>query len=147
MEESLSGSAEPQHVAPAVVGVAGAGHEAAFREVGGDCGEVAVIDAQRVGELGLARLAERLELLEDDELLGAEAEGTHRAAHARLEFGLDTFAPVTVDASGEPVRGDQVIRNTVEEAVLAEAAGIDSFNIGEHYRPDFMDMCELLLAR
>jgi probable LLM family oxidoreductase len=32
-----------------------------------------------------------------------------------------------------------VIRNTVEEAVLAEAVGIDSFNIGEHYRPEFMD--------
>jgi alkanesulfonate monooxygenase SsuD/methylene tetrahydromethanopterin reductase-like flavin-dependent oxidoreductase (luciferase family) len=27
----------------------------------------------------------------------------------------------------------------VEEAVLAEAVGIDSFNIGEHYRTDFMD--------
>ena len=56
-----------------------------------------------------------------------------------LEFGLDTFIPVTVDQSGRPVGGDQVIRNTVEEAVLAEAAGVDSFNIGEHYRPEFMD--------
>jgi probable LLM family oxidoreductase len=56
-----------------------------------------------------------------------------------LEFGLDTFLPVTVDAAGEPLTGDQVIRNAVEEAVLAEAAGIDSFNIGEHYRAEFMD--------
>jgi probable LLM family oxidoreductase len=56
-----------------------------------------------------------------------------------LEFGLDTFIPVTVDESGRPVSGDQVIRNTVEEAVLGEAVGIDSFNIGEHYRPEFMD--------
>jgi probable LLM family oxidoreductase len=32
-----------------------------------------------------------------------------------------------------------VIRNTVEEAVLAESVGIDSFNIGEHYRPEFLD--------
>ena len=32
-----------------------------------------------------------------------------------------------------------MIRNTVEEAVLAESVGIDSFNIGEHYRPEFMD--------
>jgi len=56
-----------------------------------------------------------------------------------LEFGLDTFLPVTVDRSGRPIRGDQVIRNAVEEAVLAEAAGIDSFNIGEHYRTEFMD--------
>jgi probable LLM family oxidoreductase len=56
-----------------------------------------------------------------------------------LEFGLDTFIPVTVDAAGRPVAGDQVIRNTVEEAVLAESVGIDSFNIGEHYRPEFLD--------
>ena len=56
-----------------------------------------------------------------------------------LEFGLDTFLPVTVDESGHPISGDQVIRNAVEEAVLAEAVGIDSFNIGEHYRTEFMD--------
>ena len=60
-------------------------------------------------------------------------------ASQNLEFGLDTFMPVTVDRSGRPVGGDQVIRNTVEEAVLAESVGIDSFNIGEHYRPEFMD--------
>jgi probable LLM family oxidoreductase len=46
---------------------------------------------------------------------------------------------VSVGESGEPLDGDVVIRNTIEEAVLAEAVGIDSFNISEHYRPDFMD--------
>ena len=56
-----------------------------------------------------------------------------------FEFGLDTFLPVTVDAAGRAISGDQVIRNAVEEAVLAEAVGIDSFNVGEHYRPEFMD--------
>ena len=56
-----------------------------------------------------------------------------------FEFGLDTFLPVTVDAAGNPVGGDEVIRNAVEEAVLAEAVGLDSFNIGEHYRTEFMD--------
>ena len=55
------------------------------------------------------------------------------------EFGLDTFLPVTVDGAGLPIGGDQVIRNTVEEAVIAETVGIDSFNIGEHYRREFMD--------
>jgi probable LLM family oxidoreductase len=64
-----------------------------------------------------------------------------------FEFGLDTFLPVTVDASGRPIAGDQVIRNAVEEAVLAESVGIDSFNVGEHYRPDFMDSAgHVLLA-
>jgi probable LLM family oxidoreductase len=56
-----------------------------------------------------------------------------------VEFGLDTFLAVTADESGELIGGDQVIRNTVEEAVLAESVGIDSFNIGEHYRADMMD--------
>jgi probable LLM family oxidoreductase len=56
-----------------------------------------------------------------------------------FEFGLDSPAYVSVDESGQPLTGDVVIRNTVEEAVLADAVGIDSFNISEHYRPDFMD--------
>src|SRR6478735_705106 len=62
-----------------------------------------------------------------------------KQAMSTLEFGLDTFLPVTVDGAGSPISGDQVIRNTVEEAVVAEAVGIDSFNIGEHYRTEFMD--------
>jgi len=56
-----------------------------------------------------------------------------------IEFGLDSFVPLSVDESGRELSGDVVIRNTVEEAVLADAVGIDSFNIAEHYRPDMMD--------
>ena len=56
-----------------------------------------------------------------------------------IEFGLDSFVPITVDESGHELSGDVVIRNTVDEAVLADAVGIDSFNIAEHYRPDMMD--------
>src|ERR1700681_1967968 len=56
-----------------------------------------------------------------------------------FEVGLETPPFVTVDESGQPLDGDVVIRNTIEEAVLAEAVGIDSFNIGEHYRPEMMD--------
>jgi len=56
-----------------------------------------------------------------------------------IEFGLDSFVPISVDDSGHELSGDVVIRNTVEEAVLADAVGIDSFNIAEHYRRDMMD--------
>src|ERR1700688_2540544 len=56
-----------------------------------------------------------------------------------IEFGLDTPVFVTVDESGRSLSGDVVIRNTIEEAVLADAVGIDSFNIAEHYRSDMMD--------
>jgi probable LLM family oxidoreductase len=55
------------------------------------------------------------------------------------ELGLDSFIAVTADANGVPIPADQIIRNTVEEGVLAEEVGIDSFNIGEHYRDDMMD--------
>jgi probable LLM family oxidoreductase len=56
-----------------------------------------------------------------------------------IEFGLDTFVTISVDEQGRELPGDQVIRNTVEEAVLADEVGIDSFNIAEHYRQDMMD--------
>jgi probable LLM family oxidoreductase len=60
-------------------------------------------------------------------------------AAREYEFGLDTFMAVTADADGNELSGDQVVRNTVAEGVLAEQVGIDSFNIGEHYRDDMMD--------
>src|ERR1700720_1862387 len=56
-----------------------------------------------------------------------------------LELGLDTFGYITVDEAGQALPPDVVIRDYVEEAVLADAVGIDSFNIGEHYRREFMD--------
>src|SRR3954451_23108011 len=62
-----------------------------------------------------------------------------RHAMRKLEFGLDTFLPITVDQFGAPVPGDQVIRDAVAEAVLADSVGLDSFNIGEHYRAECMD--------
>jgi probable LLM family oxidoreductase len=56
-----------------------------------------------------------------------------------FEFGLDTPAYVSLDENGQKLDGNVVIRNTIEEAVLADQVGIDSFNISEHYRADFMD--------
>jgi hypothetical protein len=37
-----------------------------------------------------------------------------------LEFGLDTFGDVTTGTDGELLTQPQVIRNVVEEAVLAD---------------------------
>src|SRR5260370_41056170 len=54
-----------------------------------------------------------------------------------LEFGLDTFGDVTNDALGSPLAHAQVIRNVVEEAVLADQLGIDFIGLGEHHRADF----------
>jgi len=52
------------------------------------------------------------------------------------EFGLDTFGDVT-EAAGLAVHPAQAIRDTVEEAVLADQAGVDVFGVGEHHRADF----------
>jgi probable LLM family oxidoreductase len=54
-----------------------------------------------------------------------------------IEFGLDTFGGVTTDAQGEPVPHPQVIRDIVDEAVLADRVGLDFFGLGEHHRADF----------
>jgi probable LLM family oxidoreductase len=54
-----------------------------------------------------------------------------------VQFGLDTFGDVTVGADGERLPYDQVIRNVVDEAVLADELGVDFFGIGEHHRDDF----------
>ncbi|WP_235737481.1 LLM class flavin-dependent oxidoreductase [Nocardioides alcanivorans] len=57
--------------------------------------------------------------------------------HAPLQFGLDTFGDVTVDLDGALLPQHQVIRNIVEQAVLADQLGIDAFGVGEHHRDDF----------
>jgi probable LLM family oxidoreductase len=54
-----------------------------------------------------------------------------------LAFGLDTFGDVTVDSDGTRLSGAEVIRNVVEQAVLADRVGVDAFGIGEHHRDDF----------
>lgn len=53
------------------------------------------------------------------------------------EFGLDTFGDVTLGPDGSPLAHAQVLRNVVEEAVLADRLGLDFFGVGEHHRQDF----------
>ncbi|MBC7830934.1 MAG: LLM class flavin-dependent oxidoreductase [Hyphomicrobium sp.] len=54
-----------------------------------------------------------------------------------LELGLDTFGDVTAGPDGLPLSHAEVIRNVVDEAVLADQLGIDFFGVGEHHRADF----------
>ena len=64
-----------------------------------------------------------------------------------IEFGLDTFGGVTHDAEGNPVPHPQVVRDLIEEAVLADGLGLDFFGLGEHHRPDFaVSSPEVVLA-
>jgi len=64
-----------------------------------------------------------------------------------LALGLDTFGDVTVDFEGQPVPYPQVIRDLLEQAVLADEVGVDAIGIGEHHRPDFaVSAPEVVLA-
>lgn len=64
-----------------------------------------------------------------------------------LELGLDTFGDVTHGNDGALVSQAQALRDVVEEAVLAEAVGVDAFGVGEHHRADFaISAPEVVLA-
>jgi probable LLM family oxidoreductase len=64
-----------------------------------------------------------------------------------LELGLDTFGDVTRGADGQMLSHAQVIRNVIDEAVLADQLGIDFFGVGEHHRADFaVSAPEVVLA-
>ncbi|WP_158863453.1 LLM class flavin-dependent oxidoreductase [Leifsonia sp. AG29] len=65
----------------------------------------------------------------------------------RLELGIDTFGDVTLDGDATPLPHAQVLRNVVEEGVLADQVGLDVFAVGEHHRVDFsVSAPEVVLA-
>jgi probable LLM family oxidoreductase len=55
----------------------------------------------------------------------------------QLELGLDTFGDITAGPDGTLLTHAQVIRDVVDEAVLADELGVDFIGLGEHHRPDF----------
>src|SRR6202171_2290164 len=66
---------------------------------------------------------------------------------SKLELGLDTFGDVTVADDGTLLPQPRVIRNVVDEAVLADQLGIDFIGVGEHHRPDLaISAPEVVLA-
>jgi probable LLM family oxidoreductase len=64
-----------------------------------------------------------------------------------LELGLDTFGDVTQNPDGTPRPMDAVLRDVVEEGVLADQVGVDFLGLGEHHRADFaISSPEVILA-
>ncbi len=64
-----------------------------------------------------------------------------------IELGLDSFGDVTLGADGLPKPMDQVLRDVVEEAVLADQVGVQFIGLGEHHRSDFaISAPEIVLA-
>ena len=65
----------------------------------------------------------------------------------QLELGIDTFGDVTLGPDGQTTGEARVIRDVVEEGVLADAVGVDFIGVGEHHRDDFaVSSPEIVLA-
>lgn len=69
-------------------------------------------------------------MTDGDAPMGTQQGGT-------LELGLDTFGDVTAGPDGAPLPHAQVLRNLVDQAVLADEVGVDFIGFGEHHRDDF----------
>lgn len=66
---------------------------------------------------------------------------------SELSLGLDTFGDVSQGPDGQATPMDQVLRDVVEQACLADDLGIDFIGLGEHHRPDFaISAPEIVLA-
>ncbi|MFC6355874.1 LLM class flavin-dependent oxidoreductase [Luethyella okanaganae] len=64
-----------------------------------------------------------------------------------IELGIDTFGDVTQDGDGRPLPQARVLRDLVEQGVLADKVGLDFMGIGEHHREDFaVSAPEVVLA-
>ncbi len=65
----------------------------------------------------------------------------------RIELGLDTFGDVTLGKDGQPKPMHQVLRDVVEEGVIADQSGVHFLGLGEHHRSDFaVSAPEIVLA-
>jgi probable LLM family oxidoreductase len=55
----------------------------------------------------------------------------------QIELGLDTFGDITANLDGGLKSHAEVIRDVIEEGILADQVGVDAIGLGEHHRPDF----------
>lgn len=64
-----------------------------------------------------------------------------------ISLGLDTFGDVSLGPDGKLQPMDQVLREVLDQAVLADTLGIDFIGLGEHHRADFaISAPEIVLA-
>jgi len=65
----------------------------------------------------------------------------------QIELGLDTFGDTSLGPDGRLKPHDAVLRDVVEQGVLADELGIHFLGIGEHHRADFaVSAPEVVLA-
>jgi len=64
-----------------------------------------------------------------------------------LELGLDTFGDIQGGTDSQTLTHAQVIRNVIDESILADQVGVYCIGLGEHHRRDFaISSPEVLLA-
>ena len=64
----------------------------------------------------------------------------------KIEIGIDSFvATISDEKTGMKISPAERIKNLLEEIELAEQAGVYSFGIGEHHRPEFLDSAPTMI--
>ena len=64
-----------------------------------------------------------------------------------LSLGLDTFGDVTLGPDGTLLPQDQVLRDLLDQGILADTLNVDFLGVGEHHRDDFaVSAPEVVLA-
>ncbi len=64
-----------------------------------------------------------------------------------IELGLDSFGDTSLGPDGTLKPQDQVLRDVVEQGVLADETGVHFLGLGEHHRSDFaISAPEIVLA-
>jgi probable LLM family oxidoreductase len=65
-----------------------------------------------------------------------------------MQIGIDSFASINTNpALGQTLTPAERLQNLVAEIEIADQAGVDSFGIGEHHRPEFLDSApQIILA-
>src|SRR3984957_7133129 len=77
----------------------------------------------------------------------ASANKEKTAVTELLVLGLGAFGDVTTGENGKAKTHAQVIRDVIDEAVLADQVGVDFIGLGEHHRADFaISSPEIMLA-
>jgi probable LLM family oxidoreductase len=57
-----------------------------------------------------------------------------------IQIGIDSFvATISDPVTGQKISPVDRMQNLLEEIELADQAGVDTFGVGEHHRPEFLD--------
>ncbi|RJK94761.1 Atu2307/SP_0267 family LLM class monooxygenase [Vallicoccus soli] len=63
-----------------------------------------------------------------------------------MQIGVDSFVSTVTDpATGVDVTPTQRVQDLLEEVERADRVGLDSFGIGEHHRPEYLDSAPVVL--